>query len=63
MLLRIDFEKAFDSLQYSPVRYLQNINFKWNPSSFKALGIIFSTDLVGIIKLNFISLKYLKLNK
>ena len=55
--LKINYDNSeviwIGSLKNSPVRYLQNIKFKWNPSSSKALGIIFSTDLAEIIKLNY----------
>ena len=57
MRLKISYDKPeviwIGCLKNSPVRYLQNIKFKWNPSSFKVLGIIFSTDLAEIMNLNY----------
>ena len=34
-------------------RYLPQMKFNWNPTVFKTLGIVFSTNLTSIIELNF----------
>ena len=55
--LNINYDKFevvwIGSCRHSPVRYLQHLNLKWNPSSFKALGIIFSIDIAEMTKLNY----------
>ena len=53
--LKINYDKSeviwIGSLKDSSVRYLQNL--KLNPASFKALGVIFSTDIGEFPKLNY----------
>ena len=41
------------SCRNSSVRYLQNLKLKWNPRYFKALGIIFNTNIGEMTRLNF----------
>ena len=47
--LKINYNKSeviwIGSRRNSTVRFLDNLNLKWNPKSFKVLRIIFSTDL------------------
>ena len=55
--LNINFDKTvvvwIGSKKNSDTRYLPNYDLKWNPRSFKALGVIFSTNINEIVKLNF----------
>ena len=48
--LNINYDKSevilIGSCRNSSVRYLQNLKLKWNPCYFKALGIIFSTNIL-----------------
>ena len=37
----------------SDIRFLPTFDFKWNPPTFKALGVVFSTNLKEIVNLNF----------
>ena len=61
--LKINYDKSeviwIGSFKNSTIRYLPNLNLKWNPSVFKALGIVFSTDLTEMNKLNYKSKLFL----
>ena len=54
--LEMNFDKTqavwIGATSNSPVRYLPRLNFTWNPPSFKALGVIFSTNIKDIVNLN-----------
>ena len=41
------------SRKNSNIRYMTHLNFIWNPTSFKALGVSFSTNLNTIVDLNY----------
>ena len=55
--LKINYDKSeviwIGSFKNSSIQYLPNLMLKWNPSSFKVLGIIFSTDISQMTKLNY----------
>ena len=41
------------SMKNSTIKYLENVKLKWNPESFKVLGVIFSTNIENIVQLNY----------
>ena len=41
------------SKKNSDVQYMPNLKFKWNPKTFKALGVTFSTELDTIVDINY----------
>ena len=55
--LNINYDKSeviwIGSCRNSSVRYLQDLKLKWNHCYFKALGIIFSTNMGEMTHLNF----------
>ena len=40
-------------MKNSTIKYLENVKLKWNPESFKVLGVIFSTNIENIVQLNY----------
>jgi exonuclease III len=55
--LKMNVEKTqvvgIGSLKGIDIHYMRDQNYVWNPGTFKVLGIIFSTDLHAIVRLNF----------
>jgi hypothetical protein len=55
--LNINYEKTqaiwMGNMKNSPIRYLRDMNFCWDPGIFKYLGIYFSTNYGEIVRLNF----------
>jgi exonuclease III len=55
--LKVNIDKTqivwIGSMKGSDIRYMRDKNFIWDPGTFKALGIIFSTDTNRIVQLNY----------
>ena len=41
------------SRRNSKLRFMPEINLDWNPVTFTVLGVVFSTDVLEIVKINF----------
>ena len=37
----------------SNMKYMPDLNFEWSPAVFKVFGIMFSVEIIGIVKLNY----------
>ena len=55
--LRMNYDKTkiiwIGAKRNSNTKYMQELKFEWNPTSFRVLGIMFSTNIDDIIKLNY----------
>ena len=55
--LNMDVEKTVDvwigSRKHSPVNFMPELNLNWNPATFKVLGVVFSTNVHGIVLNNY----------
>ena len=56
-VLNINVDKAMavwtGSRRNSKLRFVPEINLDWNPGTFTVLGIVFSTDVLEIVTINF----------
>ena len=41
------------SREHSPVKFMPELNLNWNPATFKVLGVVFSTNVHGIVLNNY----------
>ena len=41
------------SRRNSQVKFMPELGLNWNPATFKVLGVMFSTDLLEIVPINF----------
>ena len=41
------------SRRNSKLRFMPEINLEWNPVTFTVLGVVFSTDVLEIVTINF----------
>ena len=55
--LKINFEKTqvtwIGSRKHCNIRFMRDMNFVWDPGTFKYLGVTFSTNTASIVDLNF----------
>ena len=53
--INVDKTKAvwIGSRRNSKLRYMSEINLDWNPVTSKVLGVVFSTDVLEIVTINF----------
>ena len=53
--INVDKTKAvwIGSRRNSKLRFMPEINLDWNPVTFTALGVVFSTDVFEIVRINF----------
>ena len=55
MFINVDNTKAvwIGSRRNSKLRFMPEINLDWNPVTFTVLGVVFSTDILEIVTINF----------